>query len=69
MIAGKIIGRLTVNSLINGYSSKIIWLFKKVNNQFVNFKEEGIYIKLTMEITVTYLERTKDNKLGHPALK
>ena len=42
---------------------------KRVNNQFVNFKDEGIYIKPTIEVTVTYLERTKDNKLRHPALK
>ena len=42
---------------------------KKVSNQFINFNDEGTFIKPTIEVTVTYLERTKDNKLRHPALK
>ena len=42
---------------------------KKVNNKFINFKDNGTFINPINKVTVTYLERTKNNKLRHPTLK
>ena len=42
---------------------------KKVKNKFKNFKEEGTFIEPTIQVTVTFLEKTKEGKLRHPALK
>lgn len=39
---------------------------KIVKNNFVNYNEEGLFIKPDIKIKINYLEKTKNNMLRHP---
>ena len=61
------VGKVSIspkNTIINKLKK-----LKKVKNSFVNFKEEGTYIEVKEKVLVTFLEKTKEGKLRHPALK
>ncbi len=48
---------------------KIVKKQKKVKNKFKNYEESGIFIEPKIQVTITFLEKTKEGKLRHPALK
>lgn len=62
----KYVGKVSVNKkheIIN-----ILQKMKKINNQFVNFDEDGVFVKPIHEVRVHFLERTKLGVLRHAVL-
>lgn len=63
----KYVGKVSVNKkheIIN-----ILQKMKKINNQFVNFDEDGVFVKPIYEVRVHFLERTQSGMLRHATLE
>ena len=61
------VGKVSINkkfALIN-----ILRNMKKINNQFVNWDEDAIYVKPIHKVRVRYLERTKSGMLRHAVIE
>ena len=61
------VGKVSINkkfALIN-----ILRTMKKINNQFVNWDEDAIYVKPIHKVRVRYLERTKSGMLRHAVIE
>ncbi len=61
------VGKVSVGE--NNDIIKKLKALKKVKGQFINFREEGVFVEPKIQVTVTYLEKTKDGKLRHAILK
>ena len=61
------VGKVSVGE--NNDIIKKLKALKKVKGQFINFREEGVFVEPNIQVTVTYLEKTKDGKLRHAILK
>ncbi len=60
------VGKVSVNKKHNLINT--LQKMKKINNQFVNFDEEAIYVKPIHEVRVHFLERTKSGRLRHAVI-
>ena len=60
------VGKVSVNKRHELIS--ILCKMKKINNQFVNFDEDGVFVKPIHEVRVRFLERTQSGMLRHAVI-